>query len=121
MGHYSNDPFQRTNFGGKNFKNQDAPCAVCYTQNRTSHVMIPAWKTCPTEWTLEYRGYLVAQFYSQYRTKFVCLDEAPEGIRGGEKNTNGALFYVVQAKCGQALPCPNYVEGRELTCVVCSM
>ncbi|XP_013421255.1 uncharacterized protein LOC106181429 [Lingula anatina] len=120
MGHYSNDPFQRINFGGKNFKDHDAPCAVCYTQGRTSHVMIPAWKTCPAGWTREYHGYLVAQQNSQYRTEFVCLDEAPEVVAGGVANKNGALFYVSEAYCGHSLPCPKYVHGRELTCVVCS-
>ena len=51
---------------------------------------------------------------------FVCLDDDPETIQGGAADLNGALFYLTEARCGP-LPCPNYVDGRELTCVVCSL
>ncbi|XP_013408216.1 short-chain collagen C4-like isoform X1 [Lingula anatina] len=111
--------FSTTNTGGQNFAEHDAPCAVCYTQTRPSHVMIPAKKTCPAGWTTEYNGYLVSAHDSHQRTEFVCLDEAPEVVAGGHENKNGALFYTAEAKCG-SLPCPPYVDGRELTCVVCT-
>ena len=51
---------------------------------------------------------------------FVCLDDDPETIQGGAADKNGALFYLTEARCG-SLPCPNYIDGRELTCVVCSL
>ncbi|XP_078703910.1 uncharacterized protein LOC144928979 [Branchiostoma floridae x Branchiostoma belcheri] len=85
---------------------QDVPCSVCYSLSRRAQLMIPARKTCPEGWT-------------HHRTEFVCMDGEPEVLPGGEGNDNGALFYPVEARCG-SLPCPPYVEGRELTCVVCT-
>ncbi|XP_013396502.1 uncharacterized protein LOC106163457 [Lingula anatina] len=111
--------FSTSNTGDQNFRNHDAPCAVCYTQTRPSHVMIPAKKTCPAGWTTEYNGYLVSNRDDYARTEFVCLDEAPEVVAGGHENKDGALIYPAEVKCG-SLPCPPYVDGRELTCVVCS-
>ena len=51
---------------------------------------------------------------------FVCMDEEPETIQGGGENKDGVLFYPTEAICG-SLPCPNYVGGREVVCVVCSL
>ncbi|XP_013399412.1 uncharacterized protein LOC106165658, partial [Lingula anatina] len=115
---YSNI-FSTTHTGVQNFQQHDAPCAVCYTQTRPSHVMIPAKKTCPAGWTTEYNGYLISDLDVHHRTEFVCLDEAPEVVAGGHEGKNGALFYTAEVKCG-TLPCPPYVDGRELACVVCS-
>ncbi|XP_078619369.1 uncharacterized protein LOC144886545 [Branchiostoma floridae x Branchiostoma japonicum] len=100
--------------------NRDVPCAVCYSLSRRAQLMIPARKTCPEGWTREYGGYLMAAYYNHSgRTEFVCMDGEPEVRPGGEGSDNGALFYPVEARCG-SLPCPPYVEGRELTCVVCT-
>ena len=51
----------------------------------------------------------------------VCLDTAPENLTSGAhaKNKYGKVFYLAEAICG-TLPCTPYVNGRELTCVVCS-
>jgi len=53
------------------------------------------------------------------RTRHICMDNAPEIVRGGAANQNGVLFFSVEAKCG-SLPCPNYRDGWDITCVVCS-
>ncbi|CAH1794107.1 unnamed protein product [Owenia fusiformis] len=96
----------------------DVPCALCQVPRNV--VMFPAKHTCPNGWTMEYKGYLTAEHYGHASSKdFECMDEAPETIPGGKESINGALFYPTQAICG-VLPCPNYVGGRELTCVVCS-
>ena len=34
----------------------NAPCAVCYAESRSSVLMIPAQRTCPTGWQKEYEG-----------------------------------------------------------------
>ena len=34
----------------------NAPCAVCYANNRPSVMMIPAKRTCPDNWQMEYEG-----------------------------------------------------------------
>ena len=36
------------------------PCAVCSTSIRSKLLVIPAKLTCPTNWTTEYTGYLMA-------------------------------------------------------------
>ncbi|XP_019633662.1 PREDICTED: short-chain collagen C4-like [Branchiostoma belcheri] len=100
---------------------REVPCAVCYSLSRRAQMMIPARNTCPDGWTREYGGYLMAGYRDQAgRSKFVCMDGEPEVLPGGEGNQSGALFYPVEARCG-SLPCPPYVEGRELTCVVCTI
>ena len=37
------------------------PCAVCYVATRSVAVMVPAKTLCPTDWTVEYVGYLMAE------------------------------------------------------------
>ena len=96
------------------------PCAVCHVRERQAKVMIPARKECPDEWTREYHGYLVTNADVYSRTTFECMDEAPEVLEGTGRDENGALFYVVEADCSHSLPCPNYVNGWALTCVVCT-
>ncbi|KAI0232754.1 hypothetical protein LSAT2_016965 [Lamellibrachia satsuma] len=114
---YGNDPFSKAN--ARSLHQNDVPCAVCLVTSRPTKLMIPAKLTCPDGWTKEYSGYLMSQHYTLKRTTYVCMDNAPEVVQGGEPNKNGALFYNTEAKCG-SLPCPNYVEGWEITCVVCT-
>ena len=113
------DVFRHTKFFGKRLDEQDAPCSVCETQ-RSNVLMIPGRNACYKGWTLEYRGYLVAGYYgSAAATEYICLDKDPEFNVGGSRNDNGALLFFVEAICG-SLECPPYVNGRELTCAVCS-
>ncbi|XP_078699027.1 uncharacterized protein LOC144926280 [Branchiostoma floridae x Branchiostoma belcheri] len=106
-------------FQSDSLHDHDVPCAVCHVASRGSKLMIPARLSCPSGWTREYKGYLMAARYTHYRTEFVCMDGEPETRPGGHVNQSGALFYPVEGNCG-SLPCPNYVQGRELTCVVCT-
>ena len=46
-------PFDQNN--GRN-----VPCSVCEVNGRTSKLMIPSHYECPTDWTREYYGYLMA-------------------------------------------------------------
>ncbi|KAK2171455.1 hypothetical protein NP493_1058g00002 [Ridgeia piscesae] len=115
---YSNNPFSEAN--AKSLQDNDVPCAVCYVPTRPSKLMIPAKLSCPPMWTKEYSGYLMAEYYAHRgRTTYVCVDNAPEVIQGGAAIRKGALFYNTEAFCG-SLPCPSYVNGWEITCVVCS-
>ncbi|CAH1799501.1 unnamed protein product, partial [Owenia fusiformis] len=118
---YSN-PFLGTNApnseNAESLHDNDVPCIVC--QVPRSVAMVPARHSCPDGWTLEYKGYLVAQHHTHPQNSlYECMDKAPEAIQGGHENKDGALFYSVQAICG-SLPCPEYKQGAELTCVVCS-
>ena len=96
---------------------QNVPCAVCHLPRTV--LMIPGIYQCPTGWTREYYGYLVSSHYSHKRSQYVCMDESPEYVAGGQTNQNGALFYHVEPRCG-AMSCPPYEAPKELTCVVCS-
>ena len=113
----SNDPFSKAN--AQSLPNNNVPCAVCLVTSRPTKVMIPAKLTCPDGWTKEYSGYVMSQHYTQKRTTYVCVDNAPEVVQGGGTDQNGALFYNTEAACG-SLPCPNYNSGWEITCVVCT-
>ena len=98
--------------------NMDVPCAVCLVEGRNT-LMIPAMMTCPVSWRREYHGYLMTARYNHPRRNYVCMDQHPDVILGGAADINGALFYNIESRCG-SLHCPNYVDGRELTCVVCT-
>eukprot|EP00058_Branchiostoma_floridae_P004820 XP_002590308.1 hypothetical protein BRAFLDRAFT_76561 [Branchiostoma floridae] len=106
-------------FGSASLDDDDVPCAVCYVPTRGSKLMIPARNTCYSGWTREYRGYLMAEDHTVHAKEFVCVDESPETVAGGHADHIGAGLYPVEAVCG-SLPCPRYVNGRELTCVVCT-
>ena len=97
--------------------NYDVRCAVCEVA-RGAALMVPGTQTCPSGWTQEYAGYLMAQHYTHSRSAFLCVDENPD-VTGSAASTEGLLFYPVEAECG-ALPCPPYVQDREVTCVVCT-
>ena len=108
--------------GGPQFShilNHDAPCAVCEVQGRSAVLMIPARRTCPAGWTLEFDGILAAQHESHKGSEFVCVSRGMESRPGGDGNADGGLMYVVEVQCG-SLPCGPYTNGYEVTCVVCT-
>lgn len=98
----------------------NAPCAVCLRENAGAVIMQPGRELCPTDFSLEYDGYLMAAHYTQYPNQFICVDGAPEGT-GATANENPALLYHVEGECA-GLPCAagEYVQNRELTCSVCT-
>jgi len=97
----------------------DVPCAVCQT-NSTNVLIIPAKQTCQTGWIREYSGFLMGERNSHASSKeFICMDGNPESLTGTYTDRNGALFHFQRSVCG-SLPCPPYIDGRELTCVVCT-
>ena len=97
------------------------PCAVCYASTRDTVLMIPAKLTCPTNWTTEYTGYLMAAYHVYNgRTLFECIDSTPQSIPGLDRYDNdNALYYHVEATCN-SLSCPPYDTEKEVTCVVCT-
>ena len=111
---YNGDPFK------KNLHNHDAPCVVCFVKLRGSMLMMPARNDCPSDWTEEYHGYLMTALHNhRHSSDFVCVDGDPEYVSGSHADKNGALLYAVEGVCG-SLPCLPYVNGRELTCAVCT-
>ena len=99
----------------------NVPCAVCHVTTRSAVVMIPGKTTCPPTWTREYYGYIMTEYYGNKRSSmYECVDKAMESLPGSSPRTLGALFYHVEAVCGDGLPCPPYNNYKELNCVVCS-
>ncbi|XP_060580945.1 uncharacterized protein LOC132737625 [Ruditapes philippinarum] len=111
------------NGGSKYFKqnlnDEDAPCSFCRSP-RSSVAMFPGRLECFSGWTKEYSGYLVSgAHHHTSASEYICLDSDAEMLAGGVANTDGRVIYLVEGICG-TLKCPPYVQGRELTCVVCS-
>ncbi|XP_036366555.1 short-chain collagen C4-like isoform X3 [Octopus sinensis] len=127
-GHMYGSEYEILSYGKKIFSfanaeslhDHNVPCAVCLTRQPAVVMMLPARTQCYSGWTAEYSGYLMTERHSHKgRHEYVCVDYAPEADPAGYRDENGALLYFVGAVCG-SLPCPPYVYGRELTCVVCS-
>ena len=104
----------------RSFHNHNVPCAVCYTSTRETVVMIPARLSCPSSWTREYYGYLMAERYDHHRSTFECVDHSPQSVPGSIADTNGVLFYHTEVVCSRGIPCPPYDAQKEVMCVVCT-
>ncbi len=102
---------------------QEVPCVVCHSYYRRTFIMIPAVKTCPTAWTGEYSGYLMAARYSSFEsTEYVCIDVNSETRPDVSRSSRGAYFHPVEARCTPQgnLDCSTYIPGTVMTCVVCT-
>ena len=114
--------YQLPGFGS--LRDQNVPCAVCHTSQRSSKLMIPGKITCPQSWTEEYEGYLMAERTDhsahKHNNVYECVDKDEEVVPGEQRNTDGALFQMVGAKCNVGLPCPKFIANRPITCVVCT-
>ena len=107
--------FPSLSIGGHN-----VPCALCYVASRSVAVIIPAKTHCPSNWTLEYNGYIMTEHIGHYRSMYECVDKNPESVPGLNSGSNPrALFYPVEALCN-GLSCPPYDAEKELTCAVCT-
>ncbi|ELU02726.1 hypothetical protein CAPTEDRAFT_117854, partial [Capitella teleta] len=113
-------PFSLRNADSSTLHEHNVPCAVCRAKTRASVLMVPAHKECHEGWTKEYSGYLTSGHkFHKAGFQYACMDAAPEVEAAGHRDENGALFHAVEGVCG-SLPCPPYINGRELTCVVCT-
>ena len=100
--------------------NHNMPCAVCYASTRDTVLMIPAKLTCPTNWTTEYNGYLMAGHVNHKRTLFECIDSTPQSVSGLDGGgSSSAEYHHVEVNCND-LRCPPYDAAKEVTCVVCT-
>ena len=98
----------------------NVPCAVCHVSTRSAVLMIPAWCHCPScGWIVKYTGYLMSEHHNHGKATYECVDMNAESIPGSQANTDGGLFYHVEATCN-GLPCPPYDPQKELTCAVCT-
>ncbi|XP_022110556.1 short-chain collagen C4-like isoform X2 [Acanthaster planci] len=111
------DPFSHKN--AQHLNNHAVPCAVCRLVRKTK-LLYPARLSCPPGWRVEYSGFLMAGHYTHGRTEALCVDKEPEAVVGSSAAKYEALLYVMESVCG-SLHCPPYVNGREITCTVCSI
>ena len=101
-------------------KDDNVPCAVCYTAEKRVQVMIPAKTTCPQSWSEVYEGYLMtARFNHNSNKDYICVDKDGQPVPGSAGNQNGASLYHVTATC-TGIPCPPYATNQYITCVVCT-
>ena len=98
---------------------QDQPCVVCHTRYAVTH-MFPGRINCFPGWSLQYAGYLMSSMPTSGMDRdYICVDSDPGALVHGATNDNQGIIYLVEGRCG-SLPCPPYVEGREIACAVCS-
>ncbi|XP_022305869.2 uncharacterized protein LOC111112592 [Crassostrea virginica] len=98
----------------------DVPCAVCHAQTSASVLMVPAKRTCPDDWKMQYSGSLSAEASTYSGSDYICVAWNAEYFEGTRAvDANGRLLYPVKAKCG-SLPCPPYTENQYVSCVVCT-
>ncbi|CAC5426506.1 unnamed protein product [Mytilus coruscus] len=108
-------------FDVNKYDHHRVPCSVCMKKKKASTIMIPARKDCYYNWIKEYDGYLYAGHQIHVAaTEYICLDKTPEALDKSPNWTDKTLLYPVRVNCNGAIPCPPYVNGREVTCVVCS-
>ncbi|KAK7474346.1 hypothetical protein BaRGS_00034394 [Batillaria attramentaria] len=111
-------------YGGE-YQTQDShemnypPCSVCLSAG-TSTIMIPGTNQCPSGWTLEYGGLLMAGYYNHAAaSEYICVDRNPEDLPSGKPSVMAKQLYLTVTQCG-ILPCPPYDNNKIVTCAVCS-
>lgn len=102
-------------------RQENIPCAVCQAYDgRMSHLMIPGQVRCPSSWTTEYAGYLMAGRATNRRSEFICVDKDTQVVKGFDSNRDGELMFHVGIDCRTFGSCPPYKDSAELACVVCT-
>ncbi|KAL5021524.1 hypothetical protein ScPMuIL_000679 [Solemya velum] len=117
---YEIDDNRARDLYGRKMLNHNVPCAVCRSKTRISVLMLPGRSACFDSWITEYTGHLMSAYVKHnQRTNYICVDRDPERITGKGANEDGSLLYPVEVSCG-FLPCPPFVNGREVGCAVCT-
>ena len=99
--------------------------------------MIPAKTNCPSDWVLEYEGFIMSQAEHHstnsdsflpdtdyFRGTYICVDENIEAHGSKITSHEGSPIYMVRAACSGRVAlnsCPPYRSDRmAISCVVCS-
>ena len=91
--------------------NHNVACVVCLASTRSAMTMVPAKTQCPSSWTREYYGYLMAERENDVefaQSSFTCVDISPETIAGEAGDSRGTHFTYILATCNDGIPCPPY-------------
>ena len=98
------------------------PCVLCSVSTRSKMIMIPARYQCPSDWNIEYSGYLMSEAeHTNHpgRKATICVDAAAKPVPGSGASTDPAPVFFMRAVCN-GLPCPPYEANKLLTCAVCT-
>lgn len=101
------------------YKNHNVPCVVCEVTTRSKYLMLPGRYSCPSSWTREYYGYLIAEGPRNHHVEYICLDRNPQQVPGGVGHQAATDMYPVRATC-TGLNCPPFRTDKDVTCAVCS-
>ena len=100
--------------------NHNVPCAACHVTTRSAQLMIPGIDRCPGGWTSEYTGWLMSERHNHKRTMYVCVDKDAQALPGLRADNDDTLLYHTSVNCNHGIPCPPYVNHKDLACVVCT-
>ena len=76
---------------------------------------------CPGGWTSEYTGWLMSEYPGDKGcTMFVCVDKDAQALPGLGADNSVALMYHASVWCNNGIPCPPYLNVKDLACVVCT-
>ena len=109
------------NSAKRNIEHRNIPCAVCRVQMRSTAIMVPAHNSCPGGWTREYYGFLMAAYYTNRNTYYICMDREMKTLPGYAGDQKGNQLYSVGTQCGYGLDCPPYQADKPITCAMCTM
>ena len=97
-----------------------APCVLCFASEKSVAVFVPGTPKCPSEWKVEYSGYVFAAYYTHHKSDWICVDRDPEAFSG---RSGSSYWYPAEIRCG-SLRCENgpgkYIAYREVACAVCT-
>ena len=90
-----------------NLVKHDIPCSLCYTPLRSTVITIPGRIECPSNWTLEYYGYLMSNMQSKYYKSrmSICIDAKAEPSHATAMTYDHGGLYFVETIC-EGIPCP---------------
>ena len=106
-------------FTAQDVDNKEVPCAVCATPGHAT-LMVPAWHECPTGWTEQYDGWLMAEKQSSLHTsEWICVDHQPQALNNSDPaaQTDSNTLYAAELR---APPRNTYTQFYEVACAVCT-
>ena len=99
------------------------PCVVCHVPTRSAMFVQQASYLCPSGWNREYYGYMMSNKWDHRRTSTICVDASSQAVPGTGTSTNRLGLYLLSVLCPHSyseLACGPYVDGRILSCAVCT-
>ena len=96
---------------------KDAVCSVCQTGSTTQFPLtVHGRNDCPTDFVLDYKGYIMAESFNRFRTEFICMDSAMEAVACAGCDANKGALYPTETEDSLQ----GYTDGMEVTCAQCS-